>query len=491
MNGYSDYAKAYLRGERPDPAKYGVYAGSVRAVCDGVVFLADAANADVIVACPSDFGFVGERVANDCVAAPLTHENANVLRRLFPYTAPSRVLGRRATCGVGDRLGVAGDGHLRVFAACGVSPVLAQQSMRELNMTHRTYEDVIDAATFAVFRAGYVLGWGADGDHLKTEKDIQDALNVGCTMITLDCSDHIDAAAAEMTDEEILSSCARDAALSARYPEELTLEGETLHFSDAALLRAKRIYGEAIDFATSIYERFFAREDRTADFELSIDETTTPTSPEQHYFVANELYARGVRLETMAPRFVGEFQKGVDYIGDVAQFERELKAHCAIADYFGYKLSVHSGSDKFSVFPLIGKYTAGRFHLKTAGTSWLEAMRIVAEKDPALYREAHALALASFDKATKFYHVTTDLTKIPSLDTLTDGELPRLFDQNDARQLIHITYGYLLSDEVLKARLFALWRRERKAYADALYRHIGRHIEQVTGKALCKERESK
>ena len=109
------------------------------------------------------------------------------------------------------------------------------------------------------------------------------------------------------------------------------------------------------------------------------------------------------------------------------------------------KLSIHSGSDKFSTFTLIGKYTNGNFHVKTAGTNWLEAMRAVAASDPALYRSIHKYALTMFDEAKKFYHVTTDLNKIPDVDTLKDEELVDLFTQNDARQLIHITYGFILN----------------------------------------------
>lgn len=480
MREFAAFAAAYCTGGAPDPEQYHVYAQSVRRVGDGVVCLADAGDVDVIVAYPHAFGLSGERAADGCVIAPPSHENADALRVLFPDTAPMRVLDRDATFGLGDRLGIAGDGHLRVFSGCGATPVLAQQSMRELNLTKRTYADVIDAATFAVFRAGYKRGFGADGDHLKTEAEIRGALDAGCTMVTLDCSEHIRAGTAPQGESTQIDRGVWGA-LRRRYPEKLQVGGSELCFADDVLARAAFVYGGAIDHAAAVYETFFAGADCGADLELSIDETSTATTPEQHYFVANELYARGVRLTTLAPRFTGEFQKGVDYRGDIAQFERELIAHCEIARQFGYKLSIHSGSDKFSVFPLIGRYTQGRFHLKTAGTSWLEAMRVVAQKDPALYREAHALALASFDKARAYYHVTTNLGNVPPLSALTDDELPLLFNNEDARQLMHITYGFLLADESLKSRLYALWRLERGAYSDALYRHIGKHAALVMG----------
>jgi tagaturonate epimerase len=87
--------------------------------------------------------------------APLTHDNANVLRHICPYTKPIPVLHKDRSFGLGDRLGIAGPGHLRVFEKYDAYPILAQQSIRELGLTHRTYEDVLDAATFSVFRAGF------------------------------------------------------------------------------------------------------------------------------------------------------------------------------------------------------------------------------------------------------------------------------------------------------------------------------------------------
>ena len=402
---------------------------------------------------------------------------------MFSFTAPQQILKKTRTFGVGDRLGIATPGHLRVFKEYDAYPILAQQSIRELNLTERGYEDVLDSATFYVFRDGYKDGFGADGDHLKKPEEIEYALGLGFSMITLDCSEHIRGGVENMSSAELAAACELPEALAARYlGVDIEIEGEKLVFDADELRRCVLIYGEAIEFATGIYTKYFKEGGAKADFEISIDETATPTSPLQHYFVANELILRGVDVATMAPRFCGEFQKGVDYIGDLAQFERELKTHAAIARNFGYKLSIHSGSDKFSTFALIGKYTNGNFHVKTAGTNWLEAMRAVAAADPALYREIHAFALAKFEDAKKFYHVTTDLNKIPALDTLSDAELPTLFTMNDARQLIHITYGFILTDRNadgsyrFKTRLYKFWREKESVYSDMLYAHIGKHL---------------
>ena len=92
-----------------------------------------------------------------------------------------------------------------------------------------------------------------------------------------------------------------------------------------------------------------------------------PTSVEAHYFVAAELVKAGVRLASMAPRFSGEFQKGIDYKGNTEVFADEFEQHFMIAEHFGYRISVHSGSDKFSVFPIIGQKTGAGFTLKPPG----------------------------------------------------------------------------------------------------------------------------
>jgi hypothetical protein len=185
----------------------------------------------------------------------------------------------------------------------------------------------------------------------------------------------------------------------------------------------------------------------------------------------------------MAPRFCGEFQKGIDYMGDITQFERELVIHAGLADDFGYKLSIHSGSDKFSVFSLIGKYTKGRFHIKTAGTNWLEAVRTVAKVNPALYRSMHSYALAHFEEAKAYYHVTTDIGKIVPLSSVSDINLADTYmNEDNARQLIHITYGILLQakDEqgnfLFRDTFYQTLNDQEEAFEQALISHIGKHL---------------
>lgn len=480
-----DYIKEGLPAEQADV--YGIYRESLHTQDGCTAFMADCGEKDLLIV-TEGYGFQGESVQvgeTAWTAAELNHENAEVLRKVFPFTAPVSVLKKQRSVGVGDRLGLATPGHIRVFKKYDAYPVFAQQSIRELNLTNRTFEDVLDCASYAVFRENYTGGYGADGDHLKTPEEVRYAISCGYTMITLDCSEHIRNDVEGMSDNEVNKEYQADPELESIYLGNTFRVGDyDITFEESAFRRACLIYNEAIDFAVSIYKEFFAEHEEELDFEISIDETETPTDPAQHFYVANELIRRGVRPATVAPRFCGEFQKGIDYIGNLSQFEKEFAEHAAIARHFGYKISVHSGSDKFSVFEIVGRLTNGNFHLKTAGTNWLEAMLVIAEHEPALYREIHRYALEdAFAEARKYYHVTTDLGNIPSLEQLSDAQLPELFKNNDSRQLIHITYGLILNaknedgSDRFRNRLYRAWRAYSEEYARNLAAHIGKHLE--------------
>lgn len=469
----------FIENKFTSPEKYNVYAHSIHLSEKGYCFIVALDDRDVLVA-DARYPFNGEEFSADNTTwkiAEETHENGCYMRELFPFTAPVSVMKKDRTFGVGDRLGIATPGHIRVFDDYDAFPVFAQQSIRELRLTGRNYETVLDCVSFAVFRENYTRGFGADGDHLKSEEEVQYAIDCGYSLITLDCSEHIRNDVNEMTLEQVEKEYIPNTALEKKYlGKTFLIEDMQIQFDKEAFMKMNLIYNNAIEFASKIYQKFFVEGKKQLDFEISIDETATPTTPAQHFYVANELQERGVKLDTMAPRFVGEFQKGIDYIGEINLFEKDFAAHAAIARAFGYRISVHSGSDKFSVFAIVGKQTHGCFHVKTAGTNWLEAMKIIAEKNPCLYRKCHKLALEVFEEAKKYYVVTTNLKNVPEIDDIVDEDLPLLFRNNDARQLIHITYGMLLNDMELREPLFTTWRKYQKEYADAIYKHIGKHL---------------
>jgi hypothetical protein len=419
---------------------------------------------------------------------PLSVGNSRVLRKYFPFTNPTALSGFHRTIGLGDRLGLASAGHIRLIKNLDVRPILAQQSIRELNLTGRDYGQVLADAVWAVFQEGYQGGFGADGDHLKSAAEVRMALDHGFTMITLDCSEHIhNLTAADETKVETLYQALdsnQRQALEARFlgARFKVGDGLTLSYTPATLKFNAAVYQQAIDFAIGIYRELLQPLAGRVDFEVSIDETQTPTDPASHYFVALQLAEAGVKANSVAPRFCGEFQKGIDYLGDTAQFAEEFREHQAIAAHFGYKLSIHSGSDKFSVFPIIGRETGGVVHVKTAGTNWLEAIRVIIETDPGLYREIHRFALTQLGEARKYYHISADPGRIPDLDGLSDAQLAGLMEQNDARQVIHITYGLILQakDENgnyrFRDRIYRCLNENENLYYLKLENHIGKHL---------------
>ncbi|MBS4210406.1 tagaturonate epimerase family protein [Bacillus sp. FJAT-50079] len=431
----------------------------------------------------------GELLQENKKVCPLTHANRLVLNRYFDYTAPRAFGTKTATVGLGDRLGLASPGHIETIRNTSAKPVLAQQSIRELTLTNRSMNDMLDAASFAVFQEGYTGGYGADGDHIKLESDIEMALSLGVSMLTLDCSDQIpknleSASAEEITDQ--YNQLPED--VRKRYEEQylnknFDVNGLSLSYDEATLKKYVLQYHEAITYMIHVYETYIAKAGRDIDYEISIDETETVTSPLAHFLVANELKLANVEVISLAPRFCGEFQKGIDYIGDVEQFERELSEHALIAEYFGYKLSIHSGSDKFKVFPIIAKYTKGVLHVKTAGTNWLEAIRVIAEVNPDLYRKMHVFALENFEEALKYYHVTPDLDSVAALDSVADDQLAEYMNDDAARQLFHVTYGLILTakDEngqfVFADEFFATLDKHEAEYRAALVKHIGKHLD--------------
>jgi hypothetical protein len=278
----------------------------------------------------------------------------------------------------------------------------------------------------------------------------------GYTFFTVDPGDHVDNEAHSApldTLEDKVQALPWDAladspeGLHERYLGQVfEVEDLALTFDETSLARAAAKYGRAIAHTATMYRHLArAMAKRTFELEVSVDETETPTSALEHLFVALELERLGVQWVSMAPRFIGRFEKGVDYIGNLDEFDVELAKHAAIARALGpYKLSIHSGSDKFSVYPVFAHRAEDLVHLKTAGTSYLEAARAVAGVDPEFFRQILALALARFPEDRATYHVSADLAKVPTPDQLADDQLAGVLDLFDGREVLHVTFGSIL-----------------------------------------------
>jgi hypothetical protein len=435
-------------------------------------------------------GFVGER-QGDVILCPLTAENAAQLRARLERLRPVCLGLSSPSFGFGDRLGLATPGHARAAGqfttgARAIAPVFAQQSVRENARTGRTPQEVLDDAVWGVFQAGWRAPWGADADHLKTTEAVADFVEAGYRLYTIDPGDHVDDGAhtagqvqieskVKALPWEALESDPQD--MEGRYlGQTFDLEGTAIAFERALLYRAAAKYGRAIAHTARMY-RYLVERMGSEPFELevSVDETETPTSPEEHLYVASELKRLNVEWVSLAPRYVGRFEKGVDYLGGLSEFEAELTKHAAIARALGpYKLSVHSGSDKFSIYPIIARLTEGLIHVKTAGTSYLEALRTVAVVDPGFFRQILALARQRYGADRATYHVSGDVDQVTPPGALDDADLPDLLEQFDARQVLHVTFGSVL--DRFGDRLRQTLAREGEVYTKLLERHFRRHL---------------
>jgi len=424
----------------------------------------------------------------------MDHINAEGLKQLFPFTRPVTI-GLHNSYGFGDRLGLANPGHLRALRGYNFKPVLAQQSIRELTRTQRTPEDVMDAAVWAVFQEGYKDGFGADADHLKTTDDVDRLVKAGFTMFTIDPSDHVVNGVTELPYDDLMKKVSslpwKDFGdsyenLMSRYKEKtLKLDpSHSINASEREVLEACLKYMAAILNIKRIHDHLKTNHANYAcEIEVSIDETDTVTTPFEHFFIVSELMRMGVEFVSLAPRFVGDFEKGIEYKGDIELFKEHYLKHIAIAKYFGtYKVSFHSGSDKFRVYDAVGSLGEALIHIKTAGTSYLEALKVVAMRDPSLFREILDFSVSLYDLERKSYHVTADMKKIKSGKDYTDSELIALFESADARQALHVTYGRVLTEKndkseyIFRNRIYRCLEENEDLHYQLLIEHFRKHL---------------
>ena len=428
-------------------------------------------------------------------ACPMDAANAAALRQTFAFTKPV-LIGLDDSFGFGDRLGLANPAHLRALADHPMRPILAQQSIRELERTERTPQEVMDVATWAVFQEGYRAGFGADADHLKTTADIDIMVKAGFLMFTIDpgayvvneadtlalqdLGNHVQGLSWDILEDTV------DGFMS-RY------EGQTFPIGDTftlqpdreAVLRALTKYGGVITHTVKMVRYLQSTyPDHPAEIELSVDETESVTSPFEHYLVAVELKRLGIELVSIAPRFVGGFEKGIDYKGDLAEFEDHFIKHVAIAEQLGpYKISFHSGSDKFRVYEAVGALGLGHIHIKTAGTSYLEALRTLARTDPPLFREILEFSRAHYEDQKKTYHVSAELARVKPAASYGDDELANLFENDHARQVMHVTFGIVLTQKNedgsyrFRERMLAALDEHEAAHYEILGIHFRRHLD--------------
>ncbi len=367
--------------------------------------------------------------------------------------------------GIGDRFGHQGLAQLKAVqkaqaAGATITPVW-NKSYREHTIIGSQPMDTRRAADAAVKNGDWQEAYFVDADHiqLKTVDLFLDASN----FFTIDVADFI-------------GQKAENAALTAfvkahqKYAGELLIPGlsEPFHVTPAQITSIASQYLYAIQAAGEVY-RHIQQKKGAAPFvvEVSLDETREPQSPVEMFFILAAIAREKIPLQTIAPKFSGRFNKGVDYVGDVSQFTREFEADLAVIQSAvktfrlpaELKLSVHSGSDKFALYQPISKalhrFQAG-LHLKTAGTTWLEEVIGLAEGGDEGLVIAKEIYQAAYSQATalcKPYATVIDIhpERLPAPTEVAAWDSHRFVATlwHDAtnphynasfRQLLHIAY---------------------------------------------------
>jgi hypothetical protein len=367
--------------------------------------------------------------------------------------------------GIGDRFAHQGEAQLAAFVKArqlgvDVTPVW-NKSNREHLIVHSEPPSVRAEADAAVAALGWQGPYFVDADHigLKTV----DGFVATADFFTIDVADFIGKPAGE-------DAIAAFVAAHAKYAGALQVPGiaGALDVTRDRIEAIARKYLYAVQEAGKVYRHIAAAKGAgTFVPEVSMDETDQPQTPVELLFILAALGAERLPLQTIAPKFTGRFNKGVDYVGDVAQFAREFNDDLAVIAFaigeFGLpanlKLSVHSGSDKFSIYPAIRdaiRRTGAGLHIKTAGTTWLEELIGLASaggEGLEIAKDVYRQALGRFDELCGPYATVIDIdqAKLPPADEVAtwDGDrYARTLRHDQAsphynphvRQLLHVGY---------------------------------------------------
>ena len=380
--------------------------------------------------------------------------------------------------GTGDRFAHQGEAQLRAIMRANEKSgldinIVWNKSNREHTYVHTVPQDTRNEADAAVKALGFKSNYFVDADHINFSNVA--GFVSSSDFFTLDVASFIGKESAKADVDAFVASCAK-------YVGNLYVPNisHPLVVTNEFLVQIANKFLAATQQASDIYN-FLVEKKGKGNFitEVSMDEVETPQTPIEMLFILKMLADKGVPAQTIAPKFTGRFNKGVDYTGDVDQFAKEFEEDVLVIDFavkeFGLpeelKLSIHSGSDKFSIYPVmaavIKKYDKG-LHLKTAGTTWLE--------------EVIGLAVAGTDglEAAKFIYadslnrseelcgpyadvIDIDTTKLPTIEEVnswssekyanTLRHIPGHPDYNpNFRQLIHVAYkvAYEMGDKYIK-----------------------------------------
>jgi hypothetical protein len=401
--------------------------------------------------------------------------------------------------GVGDRFGHQGKAQLHAILQAkslhvDIVPVW-NKSYREHSIVKTTPHQVRKEADEAAQSLNWPGSYYVDADHINMS-NVDDFID-SSDFFTLDVADFI----GRSTKAEDINHFVD---IHKKFAGSLEVPGidHKLTVSQEQLKIIGRKYLLAVQEAAQIYRRIESAKG-TGNFvtEVSIDETDEPQSPIELFFILAMIAAQGIPAQTIAPKFIGRFNKGVDYVGEVPQFAREFEEDLAVISLAtqkfdlpkNLKISVHSGSDKFSIYPdihkALKKYNAG-LHLKTAGTTWLEELIGLAEaggEGLEIAREVYSKSFSCFDELCAPYQTVIDIdpARLPDPRDVCqwDGQTfagalrhdpSRSLYNRHFRQLLHV--GYKIAAALGPRYLDALRQYEQNIAVNVTQNLYERHI---------------
>lgn len=408
---------------------------------------------------------------------------------------------QKLSMGIGDRFGHQGKAQLQAFIEAKKSGVLIVPVWNKSNREHQTIGTQPDSVRTEADRTVAAMGWKdpyyVDADHINLKT--VDGFIPHSDFFTLDVADYI----GKTPDPQDLATFIK---ANEKYIGKLEIDGidQTFTVDRAAIEQIGKTFLFAVVEAGKIYRRIESQKGKGKFItEVSMDESERPQSPLEMLFILSAIAQQGIPAQTIAPKFTGRFNKGVDYVGDVKQFAKEFHQDVAVVRHavrqFGLpetlKLSVHSGSDKFSIYEPI-KQTLKAFdagvHLKTAGTTWLEELIGLAESGGQglqIAKDVYTGSLKKFDELCAPYATVIDIDKaqLPAPETVQAWSGPeyaaalrhdprcRQFNPH-FRQLLHV--GYKVAAQMERRYLDALEANEavvaRHVTENILNRHIRR-----------------
>ena len=401
--------------------------------------------------------------------------------------------------GVGDRFGHQGKAQLNALIKAkqdglDIVPVW-NKSHREHSIIGTNPSNVRIQANQSVQTMGWTDGYYVDADHINMSN--VDGFIEYSDFFTLDVADYIGKKPSQNGQKKFF-----EAAL--KYVGSLNIPDiqETFTITEKDIDRIGSQFLFAVKEAGCIYRHIEqAKGNDNFITEVSMDESDAPQSPVEMFFILLMMAEENIPAQTIAPKFTGRFNKGVDYVGDVEQFEKEFNQDIAVINFaikeFGLpdnlKLSVHSGSDKFSIYGPINKalkrFNAG-VHIKTAGTTWLEELIGLAEASQQgldIAKEIYRQSLKKFDELCEPYATVIDIDKsnlpLPEDIEKWNGQTfaaalrhnPACGGYNsDLRQLLHV--GYKIAAQMGNKYLDALQENEETVTANVTENIYQRHI---------------